>query len=282
MNKHAPRTASARPDLTGQLALVTGSSRGLGRATALELASAGADVIVTYRTRNDEAHAVAAEVEGLGTTAHVRHLDLESDESIDELFDWITTEHGNLDICVLNAAATSFRKLLDAEPRHLRRTYEISCVGFLHCVQRSVPLMRPTGAGTIIAVSGADTRTQIPDHGILAGAKAAMETMVRYLAVELGTSGITILGVNPGTILGESIEKMLGDLYHYAVEAEERSHPLHRAATAEDIAAPIVMLCGPGARFAHGSIVDLDAGSVFAMCGRWMKESAAYLVERDS
>lgn len=272
---------TAAPDLSGKLALVTGSSRGLGRATALALADAGADVVVTYRKNETEAHAVAAAIEASGRRAHVHALDLEEPESIAALFDAIEREAGGLDLCVLNAAATSFRPLMNAEPRHLERTYAISCVGFLLAVQRCVPLMQARGGGTIIGVSGADTRTYIPNHGILAGAKAAMEAMIRYLAVEIGRKGITVLGVNPGTILGESIEKMLGPMMKYAVESEERSHPLRTAAGPEDIAAPIVMLCGPSARWAHGTIVDLDAGSIFAMCGRWMKESGEYLVLRD-
>ncbi|HSL58159.1 MAG TPA: SDR family oxidoreductase [Acidimicrobiales bacterium] len=268
-------------DLTGRVALVTGSSRGLGRAVALRLAASGADVVVTYRREEEQADEVGAAIRDLGRRAWVRHLDLESEESLEALFAFVTDEIGSLDIVVLNAAATSFRSLLRAEPRHLRRTFEISCVGFLRAVQLAVPLLEARG-GTIVAVSGADTRTVIPDHGVLAGAKAAMEAMVRYLAVELGPRGITILGVNPGTILGDSIKAMLGDLYRYAEEAEERSHPRRRAATPDDIAEPLVLLCTPAARWAHGSIVDLDAGSVFAMCGRWMKETTAYLLERDS
>lgn len=268
------------PDLGGRVALVTGSSRGLGRATALGLAAAGAEVVVTYRRDAEAAAEVAASIRDGGGRAWVQELDMGDEASVGACFDRITDEIGRLDVCVLNAAATSFRPLLTAEPRHLRRTYDISVVGFLLAVQRCVPLMSGRG-GTIIGVSGADTRTYIPDHGVLAGAKAAMEAMIRYLAVELGPTGITVLGVNPGTVMGDSIRLMLGDLFPYAVEAEERTHPLRRTAGPADIAEPIVMLCGPSARWAHGSIVDLDAGSVFAMCGRWMHESTAYLLERD-
>lgn len=267
-------------DLTGKLALVTGSSRGLGRAVALRLAASGADVVITYRREADLAEEVAAGVRSLGRRAWVRHLDLESETSLDDLFAFVAEELGALDVLVLNAAATSFRSLLSSEPRHLRRTYEISCVAFLRAVQLAVPLMEGRG-GTIIGVSGADTRTVIPDHGVLAGAKAAMEAMIRYLAVELGPRGITILGVNPGTIMGDSIKAMLGDLYRLAEEAEERTHPRRHAAGPDDIAEPVVLLCTPAARWAHGSIVDLDAGSVFAMCGRWMHEATSYLLSRE-
>jgi enoyl-[acyl-carrier protein] reductase III len=242
-------------DLTGKVALVTGSSRGLGRATAVALASAGADVVVTYRSKADEARSVADEIVAMGRAATVHQLDMESIESIESLFAAIEAEHGGLDVAVLNAAATAFKPLMEAEVRHLRRTYAISVEGFLRAVQLAVP------------------RTYIPAHGVLAGAKAAMETMIQYLACEIGQRGVTIVGVNPGTIMGDSIKAMLGEeLFDAAWNFDARTHPLRTAALPSDIAEPIVWLCSPLARFAHGSTINADGGSIFAMCGRWMDE----------
>ena len=100
--------------------------------------------------------------------------------------------------------------------------------------------MEKRGGGTIIGVSGADTRTYIPAHGVLAGAKAAMESMIQYLACEIGQRGITILGVNPGTIMGDSIRLMVGEeLFEQAWDFDARTHPLRTAATPADIAEPI-------------------------------------------
>ncbi|NNL65212.1 MAG: SDR family oxidoreductase [Myxococcales bacterium] len=267
--------------LDGRIALVTGSSRGLGRATALALARAGADVVVTYRKQAEEAEAVAGEIRGLGRKAWVHALEMGDVASIDALFDSIAAEAGGLDVAVLNAAATAFKPLMEAEPRHLERTYAISTVGFLRAVQRAVPMMEARGGGTILGISGADTRTYIPAHGILAGAKAAMEAMIRYLACEIGERGVTLLGVNPGTVMSDSMRTMLGDaVYEHAVRYESRTHPLRTAARPDDVAEPVVLLCSPAARFLHGSIIDADAGSVFAMCGRWMEEGTRALVER--
>lgn len=261
--------------LRGKVALVTGSSRGLGRAAALQLAAAGSDVVVTYRRNADAAAEVVAAIRAMGRRAWSHQLDMGEVASVERVFAAIAAEAGALDVCVLSAAATSFRPLLSAEPRHLEKTYAISCVGFLRAVQLAVPMMTARGGGTVIGVSGADTRTWIPGHGILAGAKAAMEAMIRYLACEIGETGVTILGVNPGTIMGDSLRLMLGeDLFAHGVEVEERTHPLHHAAEPADVAAPIVLLCTPAARFLHGTIVDLDGGSIFAMCGRWMREAA--------
>ncbi len=273
--------SNASADLSGKTALVTGSSRGLGRATALGLARAGADVVITYRKQPEAAEEVAAAVRAEGRRAFVHALDMGSTESIDALFDAVAAEPGGLDVLVLNAAATSFRPLLEAEPRHLERTYAISTFGFLRAVQRAVPMMEARGGGSILGISGADTRTYIPAHGILAGAKAAMETIIRYLACELGERGITIVGANPGTIMSDSMRTMLGEkVFATAERYESRSHPLRQAAQPHDVSAPLVLLCTPAARWLHGSIVDVDGGSVFAMCGRWMDEGTRALVER--
>lgn len=267
------------PDLSGKTALVTGASRGLGRATALCLARAGADVVITYRNQSEAAAEVAEAVREQGRQAFVHELDMGNVESVDALFEALRTTPGRLDILVLNAAATAFKSLMDAKPHHLERTYAISTVGFLRAVQQAVPLMETNGGGTILGISGADTRTMIPAHGILAGAKAAMETMIRYLACEIGPRGVTILGVNPGTILSDSMRLMIGDeLFAASQDYEARSHPLRMATRPGDAAPAIVLLCSPAARALHGTTVDTDAGSVFAMCGRWMDEGTRLLV----
>ncbi len=268
------------PNLSGKTALVTGSSRGLGRATALRLARAGADVVVTYRKQSEAAEDVAAEIRSAGRRAFVYRLDMGNVESIDQLFGAVRNEPGGIDLLILNAASTAFKPLMEAKPHHLEKTYAISTIGFLRAVQNAVPLMEARGGGTILGISGADTRTIIPAHGILAGAKAAMETMIRYLACEIGDRGITVLGVNPGTIMSDSMRTMLGDqLFASSVRFEERTHPLRTAASPEAAAAPVVLLCSPEARWLHGSIVDTDGGSVFAMCGRWMDEGTRALLK---
>lgn len=260
-------------DLSGKIALVTGASRGLGAGLARRLASCGADVIVTYRRARDQAEAVAADVRGLGSRAWVMPLEMGETESIEALFEAIDREVGGLDVCILNAAATSFRPLMTAEPKHLEKTYAISVFGFLRAVQLAFPRIEARGGGTILGISGADTRTWIPSHGILAGAKAAMESMIQYLAVENGRSGVTILGVNPGAIRTESVDVMLGRLAEPMLQKEKATHPMGRLAEPDDLSEAIVLLCTPAAAWAHGTTVDLDGGGVFSMWGRFTREA---------
>lgn len=273
-----PSVASQLPSLAGRTALVTGGSRGLGAATASTLAACGADVVITFRKEEERARAVADAARATGVRAWTRHLEMGDEGSIDGLFDWVGEELGTLDVLVANAAATKFVPLIEAERRHVERTFAISVTGFLHLVQRSVPLFG--GSGRVVAVSGADTRTWIPAHGLLAAAKAGMETMVRYLAAELGPRGITVVGVNPGWMSGESIQKMLGPFYDEAIRTEEATHPMRRAASPEDMAEVVALMCGDAATWLTGSTVDADGAGVFAFCGRFTEVAARLAMER--
>lgn len=252
-------TEPPRVDLTGRTALVTGSSRGLGAATARRLAAMGADVIVTYRKQEAEARAVAASI---GST-RVFHLDAGDPASVDALFDQVD----GLDVLVVNAAATSLKPLLEQAPHNVERTFAISVTGFLHAVQRAVPLMEARGGGRIVAVSGIDTVSWAPAHGLLAAAKAAMESLVHYLNIELGERNITTVGVNPDAFFGDSLQLMLGDYYDVMTGLTARLHPLREAATPDDIAEVVALLCTDAARWLSGNTVMADGAASFASRG---------------
>ncbi len=271
-----PRPADTL-SLDGRTALVTGSSRGLGAATARRLARAGCDVVVTYRRQEEAAREVAAQVEATGRRAWVHRCDVGEIDDVDALLDAVADPDrgpGRLDLLVANAAATSFRPLLDAEPRHLERTFAISVTGFLRLVQAAMPLLEASGHGRVVAVSGADTVTWIPAHGILAAAKAAMESMVAYLACELGERGVSVIGVNPGWIDGDSLAAMLGPFYDAAAEVERRTHPMRATMSPDDVAESVVALCTDAAQLMSGSVVRADGAGVFAFCGRYISVAA--------
>ncbi|MFT3855314.1 MAG: SDR family oxidoreductase [Ilumatobacteraceae bacterium] len=265
-------------DLTDRLALVTGGSRGLGAATARLLAQQGADVVFTYRKDVDQAAATLAAIEATGRRGWTHQLDLADGEAIDALFETIAAEHGGLDIVVANAAQTKFAELIDVQPHHVDRTFAITVSGFLRLVQRAVPLLEARGGGRIVAVSGADTKTHIAAHGLLAAAKAGMEIMVSYLGVELGRRNITTIGVCPGFIAGDSMRLMVGDFFDATVEEEARTHPLGITATPDDVAAAVVLVCTDAARLLNGSTIMADGAGVFAYCSRATAYASEHLV----
>lgn len=257
----------ARP-LEGRTALITGGSRGLGAATARRLAAWGCRAIVTYRRSEAAAEAVARACAEEAPGARAEPLDLLEEDSVRALFTRISETDGELDLLVANAAQTAFRPLLEMKMHQLDKTFAISVRHFLLMAQLAHPLLRPRG-GRIVAVSGADTVGYIPGHGGLAAAKAAMETLVRYLACELGPTGVTAVGVLPGYIDTDSIRLMAGPYHDALVAAEQETHPLRTAAGPEDASEAVALLCLPEARWLNGEIVRNDGAGLFAMLGRF-------------
>ncbi len=254
--------------LHGRRVLITGGSRGLGAATARRLAAMGAEVTITYRQREDDAAAVVADCAASTPGARAEPLDLLDEDSVRSLFERITERDGSLDLVIANAAATAFKPLLDLKMHQIDKTFTITVRHFLLIAQLAFPLLQPRG-GRIIAVSGADTVGYIPGHGLLAAAKAGMETIVKYLACELGPQGVTAVGVLPGYIDTESIRLMAGPFHDKLLAAEEQTHPLRQAATPDDASEAIALLCLPEARWLNGQIVQNDGSGLFAYMGRF-------------
>ena len=254
--------------LAGRRVLITGGSRGLGAATARRLAGMGAEVVVTYRQRAEEAEAVVAACAALTPGARAEPLDLLEEDSVRALFGRLEAAGEELDVVIANAAATAFKPLLELKLHQIDKTFAISVRHFLLLAQLAFPLLEPRG-GRIVAVSGADTVGYIPGHGLLAAAKSSMETLVRYLACELGPLGVTAVGVLPGYIDTESIQLMAGPYHDKLKAAEELTHPLRRAATPEDASEAVALLCLDEARWLNGQIVQNDGAGLFAYMGRF-------------
>jgi enoyl-[acyl-carrier protein] reductase III len=254
--------------LDGTVALVTGGSRGLGAATARRLARWGSRVIVTYRERADAAEEVVDGCSRWTAGARAEQLDLLDEGSVRSLFDRVRAQDGEIDLLVANAARTAFKPLMDLQMHHVDKTMAISVRHFLLMAQLAYPLLQPRG-GRIVAVSGADVVGYIPGHGLLAAAKAAMETLVRYLACELGPHGVTAVGVLPGYIDTDSIRLMAGPFHEKLRRAEVETHPLREAATPADASEVVALVCLPEARWLNGQTVQNDGGGLFAMLGRF-------------
>jgi len=258
----------ARP-LQGRSALITGGSRGLGAATARHLARWGARVAITYRQRSDAAEAVVAACDADTPGAMAIQMDLVDEDSVRSAFEEVTAMD-RLDYLVANAAATALKPLLGVKMHQVDKTFAISVRHFILMVQLAFPMLERTG-GRIIAISGADTVGYIPTHGLLAAAKASMETIVHYLAAELGPTGVTAVGVLPGYIDTDSIRMMTGPLYEAMREAEVETHPLREAASPETAAEAIALLCLPEARWLNGQVVQNDGGGLYAMQARFFQ-----------
>jgi enoyl-[acyl-carrier protein] reductase III len=245
--------------LEGKVALVTGAGRGIGRAAALLFAEAGADVVVHYNRSRDGAEQVAGAINARGRQAAAVGADLEKPEDIERLFEETSKRFGVLDAFVANHAATAFKTTLDAKPHHLQRTFDLILRSLVLCAQRAVPLMAAR-AGAIVTIGGQGTVECLPNYAILASAKSALETWTRYLAYELAGRGITANCVSPGVIATDSARFYGGDRFAEFDRLVSESTPVGRMGAPEDVAAAIVFLCSPAARFITGQTLVVDGG----------------------
>ena len=244
-----------------KVALVTGASRGIGRAITLRLASEGAQVVVNYRRSAEQAEEVVKEAKGLGSVAVAWQADMGNSKDIKAMFQQVKERFGGLDFLIFNAAATSFRPLLRQGEHNIDRTYGLTVKGFLLTIQEAVPLMADR-RGKIVTISGIDSIRALSGHGLLGPAKAALESFTMYLAHELGPLGINVNGINPGLIETDSAKFYAGGEEGYAQYVKEvlPQTPAGRTGRPEDVAAVAAFLCSEDADFIRGQTLLVDGG----------------------
>ena len=243
----------------GKVALITGSSRGIGRATALRFGAQGAYVAVNFRRNEAAALEVVRQIESYGSKAILIQADMEKPEEIRRMFQVVEESFGHLDIFVANAAATAFRPILELKDYNVTRTFQITITALVLAVQESVRLMEGRN-GKVIAVSGFDSFQVLPGHGVLGPAKAALESLTRYLACELAPRGINVNSVCPGLILSDSSRMYGGADYERFERLIVEATPKKRVGTPEDIAKVITFLCSDDADWISGQTIIADGG----------------------
>lgn len=250
--------ASGSGDLSGKVALVTGGSRGIGRAIALELASRGADVAFNY-FRN---HAAAREAEEAISALGVRCLRVRAhigdDAAIESLFEKVSAQFGRLDILVNNAASGVMRPAADLEDRHWDWTLDINAKGPWKCTIAAAELM--TDGGTVVNITSPGSTSVLPDYFIVGVSKAALESLTRYLAVELAPKDIVVNAVSASFIKTDAVDAFPEGSIAY--EMAQRPTPAGRVVTPEDVARVVAFLCGEDARMIRGQILLVDGGEM--------------------
>jgi enoyl-[acyl-carrier protein] reductase III len=240
-----------------RVAVVTGGSRGIGRTIAVRLAADGAHVVVNYYVNREAAEKTAAEVRAHGVQAHLVQADMKDPAQIARLFAEVGERFGGLDILVSNAASGVFRRAEDLRAKHWDWMMDTHPRAFLLCAQAAAPLMRGRG-GRMVAVSSIGAARTMPLYAGMGAAKAALEALTRYLAVEYAPQGIAVNAVSGGAVLTESWKQLAEAVA--ALEDIQRRTPAGRMVTPEDIAEAVLFLCSPQAAMIRGQVLVVDGG----------------------
>ncbi len=242
--------------LDGKVALVTGSSRGIGKAIAIRLAENGVNLVVNYIRHRRDAEETAALIEGKGAKCLVVKANVAKDEDLAAMFAKIEDEYGRLDILVSNAASGVLKPALELSSRHWNWAMDINARSLLTLTQNAVPLMK--GGGRIIAVSSLGAVRAVENYTAVGASKAALESLVRHLAVEMGPMGILVNTISAGAVDTEALKKF-PNRKQILDTALERT-PAGRLTTPEDVADLALFLCSDLACMIHGQTVVVDGG----------------------
>ena len=244
-----------------KIALVTGSGRGIGRAIAIHFANLGADVVVNFFRNRAPAEETVRQIEKLSRRALLVKADVGNLDDLNRIFDEIEGKFGGLDIYIHNAASGYNRPVMEQKPKGWDWTMNINARGLLFAAQRAVPLMEKRGGGHIVSVSSPGSTRVLPDYVVVGASKAALESLTRYLAVELAPMNILVNAVSPGVVKTEALKhfdaiRKDDEIIEKAVAAT----PAGRILTPEDVAGVVEFLCSPAAEMIRGQVIQVDGG----------------------
>ncbi len=250
-------------DLKGKRAVVTGGSRGIGRATAVLLARAGADIGIAFRTDEEEATETLSAVTRAGGHGWAVAADLSEPEGVGMLFQRVDDEFGWLDIFVVNHGIwpPEHIPLIEMTDEGWREMMRVNLDSVFYCVREAAHRM--ADSGRVVVVSSTAGQRGEAGHSHYAATKGAVISFVKSLAVELAPRDVTVNAVAPGWTDTDMAAPALGS--EEARAAVVSQIPLGRIGSADDVAGPIVFLCSKLARHVTGEVLNVNGGSL--LCG---------------
>lgn len=244
--------------LSGKVALVTGASRGIGRAVAVGLAEAGCDVVVNYRSGAAEAEEVSREIARHGRRALLKACDVADQVAVDQMVDDAVKQFGRLDIAVTNAAYSDRELFHEADLDGFRRTVDVTMWGAFYTLRAATRAMIDRGeGGSIVVISSPHAYVAVPRAMAYNMSKAAIDQMARTAAIELVDHRIRVNMVHPGWIDTPGERKFASE---EAIERGGAKLPWKRMGRPDEIARGVVFLCDPASDYMTGSSLAIDGG----------------------
>ena len=247
-------------DLTGKRAIISGATRGIGRGTAIELASAGAEVVVNYRAAEDSdaADEVVARCLEAGGKAHKIQADFARQSEIEALIEQSVQTMGGLDIAVSNAVYSDRQRFTEQDFDQFRKTIEVSMMGAYYFVRAAAQAMISGGTGgSMVVIGSLHAHTAIPGAMAYNMAKAANNQMAKTAACELAEYGIRVNLIHPGWIDTPGERKFFNE---QTLQQRGAALPFGRLGTPQDIGRGVVYLCDPNSEYITGTTLTIDGG----------------------
>lgn len=244
--------------MSNKVALVTGSSRGVGKATAIALAKQGYDIIVNYARSKKSALATAEEIEKFGQKAFLVRANVGDVAKIKSMFEQIEEEFGRLDVFVNNAASGVLRPIMELEETHWNWTMNINSKALLFCAQEAAKLMEKNGGGKIVSLSSLGSIRYLENYTTVGVSKAAVEALTRYLAVELAPKNIVVNAVSGGAIDTDALQHFPNR--EELLEDARKNTPAGRMVEIDDLVKTILFLVSDDAWMIRGQTIIVDGG----------------------
>jgi len=244
--------------MNAQVVLITGALTGIGRATAVAFAKAGANVVVSGR-RDEVGKALVAELRSLGSDAEFINADVRKEEDVRALVDKTVARFGRLDVAVNNAATEgAVGPITDQTAETFNQTFETNVLGVVLSMKHEVRVMQPQKSGSIINISSTYGHRGAAYASIYVGAKHAVEGITKSAALELAKSGIRVNAVAPGPTDTGMLTRFTGTAENKA--ALVKQVPLDRLGLSEEVAEGIVFIASKGAKWITGEVLNVDGG----------------------
>lgn len=239
-----------------KVAIVTGASRGIGKACALRLAKEGMDVVVNYNSNEAAALEVVEAIKSMGQNAIAIKANVADQKEVSAMFREAFKTFGHIDVLVNNAGVLDDAYLLMLNSDSLARSLDINIKGYFYCCQQAALKMFKQRSGRIVNVSSVSSKLALAGQSVYSATKGAVNSMTATLAKELAPYGIQVNAVAPGFITTEMIDAIPDDK-----QAEYlKNIPMGRLGTAEEVAETVTMLCGDASSYITGQVIVLDGG----------------------